>query len=46
VKLEGFRKEQSGFVDTSFDTIAGAGPNGAIIHYRAEEGTCRWVGRP
>eukprot|EP00898_Chlorokybus_atmophyticus_P005799 jgi/Chlat1/621/Chrsp103S08590 len=42
-RLEQFRREQEGFLDTSFDTIAGSGPNGAIIHYRAEEGTCRIV---
>lgn len=23
--------------------VAGAGPNGAIIHYRAQPGTCRTV---
>ena len=23
--------------------VAGAGPNGAIIHYRAQEGTCKKV---
>ncbi|MDE5749904.1 MAG: aminopeptidase P family protein, partial [Duncaniella sp.] len=29
------RKEQALFVDVSFDTIAGFGPNGAIVHYSA-----------
>lgn len=28
---------QAGIVDESFDTIAGFGPNGAIVHYRADE---------
>lgn len=32
-KLLEFRKEESGFVCVSFDTILGAGANGAIIHY-------------
>eukprot|EP00741_Cyanophora_paradoxa_P004878 tig00000841_g4733.t1 len=32
------------FVCPSFPTIAGEGPNGAIIHYRAEEGRCGVVG--
>ncbi|PNH10857.1 putative Xaa-Pro aminopeptidase P [Tetrabaena socialis] len=41
--LTGFRAAQPGFVETSFSTIAGAGPNGAIIHYRAQPGTCRSV---
>jgi Xaa-Pro aminopeptidase len=27
--------------DLSFDTISGAGPNGAIVHYRVSEETCR-----
>ncbi|MCY6379929.1 aminopeptidase P family protein [Hoeflea prorocentri] len=27
--------------DISFETISGAGPNGAIIHYRVTTGTCR-----
>jgi len=36
-KLTGCRAKQPGFVEVSFPTIAGAGPNGAIIHYRAEE---------
>ncbi|PSC69930.1 putative Xaa-Pro aminopeptidase P [Micractinium conductrix] len=37
------RAAQPGFVEPSFPTIAGAGPNGAIIHYRAQPGTCRSV---
>ncbi|GLC69902.1 hypothetical protein PLESTF_000893800 [Pleodorina starrii] len=41
--LTGFRRQQPGFLDTSFATIAGAGPNGAIIHYRAQPGSCRSV---
>ena len=41
--LTGRRADQGGFVETSFPTIAGAGPNGAIIHYRAEPQTCGTV---
>ncbi|GLI66862.1 hypothetical protein VaNZ11_010849 [Volvox africanus] len=41
--LTGLRRQQAGFVETSFATIAGAGPNGAVIHYRAKPGTCRSV---
>jgi len=37
--LTGCRAEQPGFKEVSFPTIAGVGPNGAIIHYRAQEGT-------
>ncbi len=37
------RAAQEGFVGRSFATIAGAGPNGAVIHYRAQPGTCRTV---
>ena len=33
-KLEGFRAAQAEFIEPSFPTIAGEGPNGAIIHYR------------
>ena len=32
-----FRSEQKGFNECSFPTIAGGGPNGAIIHYSAED---------
>lgn len=33
-KLEEFRRESNMLRDISFDTIAAAGPNGAIVHYR------------
>jgi Xaa-Pro aminopeptidase len=33
-KLEGFREATGKLRDLSFDTIAGAGSNGAIVHYR------------
>lgn len=39
--LEGFRAASNTLVDISFDTISGAGPNGAIIHYRVTEDTDR-----
>lgn len=32
--LEGFRAEHPLYRDLSFATISGAGPNGAIVHYR------------
>ena len=34
-RLRAFRTEDSLFRDLSFDTIAGAGANGAIVHYHA-----------
>jgi Xaa-Pro aminopeptidase len=42
-ELTARRAAQQGFVEPSFPTIAGAGSNGAVIHYRAQEGTCRSV---
>ncbi len=39
--LEGFRRATNALHDISFDTISGAGPNGAIIHYRVTEETNR-----
>ncbi|MEL6363097.1 MAG: aminopeptidase P family protein [Pseudomonadota bacterium] len=33
-RLEEFRQENNDLVDLSFDSISGAGPNGAIVHYR------------
>jgi len=41
--LEGFRRATNALHDISFDTICGAGPNGAIIHYRVTEETNRPV---
>ena len=33
-RLEAFREATGALKDLSFDTIAGAGPNGAVVHYR------------
>ena len=41
--MTGFRRQQSGFLDVSFPTIAGANGNGAIIHYRADPDSCAMV---
>ena len=40
-KLLNFRKKNKRFKSLSFPTISGAGPNGAIIHYRATKETNR-----
>lgn len=39
-KLYGLREETGQLVDLSFDTISGAGSNGAQCHYRVSEETC------
>lgn len=39
--LEGFRRATNSLREISFETISGAGPNGAIVHYRVTEGTNR-----
>lgn len=39
--LEGFRRATNALRDISFDTICGAGPNGAIMHYRVTGATDR-----
>lgn len=44
-KLEEFREAQQGFIGTSFGTIAGAGGNGAIIHYSAKKESCAQVSK-
>ena len=36
-KLENYRKQNKNYLYPSFDTIAGSGPNGAIIHYRSNK---------
>ncbi|GAA6161595.1 aminopeptidase P family protein [Ruegeria sp. HU-ET01832] len=38
-RLEENRRKDSALQDISFDTIAGTGPNGAIMHYRVTEET-------
>ena len=40
-KAEAFRAATGRLKDLSFDTISGAGPNGAIVHYRVTEKTNR-----
>jgi Xaa-Pro aminopeptidase len=42
--LESFRRETGSLKDISFPTIAGAGPNGAIVHYRVTRATNRRIG--
>ena len=44
-RLEGFRRETNQLRDLSFDTISGAGPNGAIVHYRVSPATNRKIER-
>ncbi|MBX9588294.1 MAG: aminopeptidase P family protein [Hyphomonadaceae bacterium] len=40
-KLETMRSETQALKEISFDTISGAGPNGAIVHYRVTTATNR-----
>jgi Xaa-Pro aminopeptidase len=40
-QLAKFRAETGKLLDLSFDTISGAGPNGAIMHYKASAETNR-----
>ena len=42
-KLEKFRSMNKNFLYPSFDTIAGSGKNGAIVHYRAKKENCRII---
>jgi Xaa-Pro aminopeptidase len=42
--LETFRRETGTLKDISFPSISGAGPNGAIVHYRVTKKTNRRIG--
>lgn len=42
-KLEKFRKKNLSYRFPSFHTISGAGPNGAIVHYRANNNSNRLI---
>ena len=44
-KLENFRKKNKNFLYPSFNTIAGTGPNGSIIHYRANINSNRKINK-
>jgi Xaa-Pro aminopeptidase len=41
IQLENFREELGGLEDLSFGTISGAGPNGALPHYRVSTASNR-----
>jgi Xaa-Pro aminopeptidase len=43
IKLEKFRKKSNKYLYPSFETIAGTGENGAIVHYRARKENCRTI---
>ncbi|WP_435095950.1 M24 family metallopeptidase [Candidatus Pelagibacter bacterium nBUS_27] len=43
IKLEKFRKRSNNYLYPSFETIAGSGENGAIVHYRAKKESCRTI---
>ncbi len=40
-KLESYRKKNKNYLYPSFNTIAGSGPNGAIIHYKSTQNSNR-----
>ena len=42
-KLEKFRKQNVAYKFPSFNTISGSGPNGAIVHYKANNKTDRLI---
>ena len=44
-KLEKFRKKNLNYQFPSFNTISGSGPNGAIVHYKANNKTNRLIKR-
>ena len=44
-KLERFRKKNKEYLFPSFQTIAGTGSNGAIVHYRAKKDSCKQINK-
>ena len=44
-KLESFRRLNKNYLFPSFETIAGSGKNGAIVHYRAKKENCRTISK-
>ena len=44
-KLEKFRRMHKNYLYPSFDTIAGSGGNGAIVHYRATKKNARIINK-
>ena len=42
-KLESFRKLNKNYLYPSFNTIAGSGKNGAIVHYHAKKESCKII---
>ena len=42
-KLEYFRKKNKKYLYPSFNTIAGTGSNGAIVHYRATKNNSKYI---
>ena len=42
-KLEKFRKQNKNYLFPSFNTIAGSGKNGAIVHYRATKKNTKYI---
>jgi Xaa-Pro aminopeptidase len=43
--LESFRRDTDALKDVSFPSISGAGPNGAIVHYRVTRATNRAINK-
>jgi len=44
-KLEIFRKKNDNYLFPSFNTIAGSGKNGAIVHYRATNKNTKYINK-
>jgi len=45
IKLEKFRRYSTDYLFPSFDTIAGTGSNGAIVHYRATKKSTKIINK-